>query len=118
MRINVTGLVDSLIKDPKVNRNRNDYVYMSGWGGGHELAHQYRFDKREAAKLTAKLEGMSPMVADLALRELAKRNVSQQAVGGVSLTEAAAASLNKLASRLGSEATFTSKTTRPIHPVG
>ena len=118
MRINVSGMVDGLIKDPTINRNRNDYVYMSGWGSHMEMAHQYRFDKREAAKLATKLSSMTPFVARLALSELAKRNVSTQAIGGVSLTEAAAASLNKLASKLGSDAKFTSKTTRPLHPVG
>ena len=118
MRINVSAIVDGLIKDPKVNRNSNDYTYMSGWGGHIELAHQYRFDKREAAKLATKLSSMTPFVARLALSELAKRNVSTQAVGGVSLTDAAAVSLNKLASTLGSEVKFTSKTTRPLHPVG
>lgn len=129
MRVNIAAVADTLIARKDINRERNDYVAALGnrapWappGPPHVVARQYKMDVREARKLTAAVGQLPKDQQAGVVRELAKRATLETnempRFGGLKLSEAAAAELQKLAKKLGVDASFKSGQPFPIHPVG
>ena len=129
MRVNIPAVADTLIARQDINRGRNDYVAALGNrnpnappGPPHVVARQYRMDVREARKLTAAVAELPKGQQAAVVAELAKRATTDQLqmprFGGLKLSEAAAAELQKLAKKLGVDVAFKSGQPFPIHPVG
>jgi hypothetical protein len=119
-----------LLKNPKINNPKNDYVAslrpIPG-GTGHVVARQYKLTAVEARKLLVALEVKFPMVTDRqkAIENLFNRaktdsgNRSKTRLGGLSLTKGAADELTAYAKfNTGLNLTFKSGQLPPIHPVG
>jgi hypothetical protein len=128
MRISIPGLTTSLLENKTINRTGNDYSYHSGWNPTIKLGQQYKLDVREARKLGAALEALPKSTARAVLKELKERSTPAKSIhggpdflpakGSVALSENAARELSRLATKLGSDITFTHGQPRPMHPVG
>src|SRR5688572_12900080 len=129
MRIDVKSVVDNLISNKSINRDRNDYSAALGnrapWappGPPHIVARQVKMDVREARKLVAAIEKLPKSIQPGVVSELAKRATTNQLemprFGGLKLSEAAAKELNKLVDKLAIDTQFKHGQPFPIHPVG
>ena len=125
-RPNIPAIVTGLIDDMNINRQGNDYIAhlrsRNPTMPGIMVAHQYRFDVREAKKLVAAIAKLPKSHQSGVLKELLKRatldRVKMPSMGGVALSENAAKELNKFGKKIGVDVDFQSGQPRPVHPVG
>lgn len=125
MTIRTTKRVETLLSNKTINKESNDYrAYgrsMPGSGRPAPLfGQQYKFGKAEAQKLTKAIgASYEPATQKRVLKEIyARSSTNTMSKGTIALTRDAAAELNKLATKLGLDVTFSSGQARPIHPVG
>ena len=123
MTIRTTKRVETLLSDKKINSEANDYRAYGRTLPGHTpplFGQQYKFGKAEAVKLTRAITANYDVATQKrVLKEVfARSSTNAMSKGTVALTRDAAIEFNKLASKLGVTANFTSGQPRPIHPVG
>lgn len=112
----IADRLNTLINDQKINDNKNDVRWFSGWTHTVHTA-QYRFSSKEARSLAKKIESYAPSTQKALLRELASR--SGGGVGTISFISSESAKvMNKLAKDLGLDLTFEVTSKKQPAPMG